>query len=87
MPIDAQRICDRCDELARHSEQADGLTRIFLSPEQKAVTGIVGAWMTAAGMSVRVDAIGNVVGRYEGDRPDPRGGVRWIIPEKAKYWP
>ena len=69
MPIDAQRICDRCDELARHSEQADGLTRIFLSPEQKAVTGIVGAWMTAAGMSVRVDAIGNVVGRYEGDRP------------------
>jgi diadenosine tetraphosphate (Ap4A) HIT family hydrolase len=24
--------------------------------------------------------------RYDGDQPDPRGGVRWIIPEKAKYW-
>ena len=24
--------------------------------------------------------------RYEGDPPDPRGGIRWVIPEKAKYW-
>jgi len=24
--------------------------------------------------------------RYGGDCPDPRGGVRWIIPEKADYW-
>lgn len=28
----------------------------------------------------------HVVPRYEGDVPDPRGGVRWIIPGKAKYW-
>lgn len=24
--------------------------------------------------------------RYPGDRPDPRGGIRWVIPEKADYW-
>ena len=24
--------------------------------------------------------------RYEGDVKDPRGGVRWILPEKADYW-
>ena len=24
--------------------------------------------------------------RYKEDQGDPRGGVRWIIPEKAKYW-
>lgn len=24
--------------------------------------------------------------RYQGDVPDPRGGVRWVIPEKAAYW-
>jgi diadenosine tetraphosphate (Ap4A) HIT family hydrolase len=24
--------------------------------------------------------------RYKGDAEDPRGGVRWIFPEKAKYW-
>jgi len=24
---------------------------------------------------------------YAGDREDPRGGVRWIFPHNAKYWP
>ena len=24
--------------------------------------------------------------RYPGDQPDPRGGVRWIFPDKADYW-
>lgn len=29
----------------------------------------------------------HLIPRYRGDREDPRGGIRWIIPEKAKYWP
>jgi diadenosine tetraphosphate (Ap4A) HIT family hydrolase len=28
----------------------------------------------------------HVIPRYAGDVPDPRGGVRWIIPSKACYW-
>lgn len=28
----------------------------------------------------------HLIPRYRGDQPDPRGGIRWIIPEKAKYW-
>lgn len=28
----------------------------------------------------------HVIPRYRADRPDPRGGIRWIIPEKADYW-
>ncbi len=28
----------------------------------------------------------HLIPRYEGDLEDPRGGVRWIIREKAKYW-
>ena len=36
MPIDAQRVWDRCQALARHSEQPDGLTRVYRSPEQRA---------------------------------------------------
>jgi diadenosine tetraphosphate (Ap4A) HIT family hydrolase len=28
----------------------------------------------------------HLIPRYSGDRADPRGGVRWIIPEKADYW-
>lgn len=28
----------------------------------------------------------HVIPRYEGDLPDPRGGIRWVLPEKADYW-
>ena len=28
----------------------------------------------------------HLIPRYTNDQADPRGGVRWIIPEKAKYW-
>jgi diadenosine tetraphosphate (Ap4A) HIT family hydrolase len=28
----------------------------------------------------------HLIPRYRGDRPDPRGGVRWILPEKTRYW-
>jgi diadenosine tetraphosphate (Ap4A) HIT family hydrolase len=29
----------------------------------------------------------HLIPRFAGDLPDPRGGVRWVIPNKAKYWP
>lgn len=28
----------------------------------------------------------HLIPRFKGDRPDPRGGVRWMFPEKADYW-
>lgn len=28
----------------------------------------------------------HLIPRYNSDLKDPRGGVRWVIPEKAKYW-
>ena len=28
----------------------------------------------------------HLISRYTGDVPDPRGGVRWLIPDKANYW-
>ena len=28
----------------------------------------------------------HIIPRYKGDVPDPRGGIRWVIPDKAKYW-
>ena len=39
----------------------------------------------AAGQTVRHLHV-HLIPRYCGDRPDPRGGVRWVLPEKAKYW-
>lgn len=28
----------------------------------------------------------HLIPRFQGDTPDPRGGVRWVIPAKADYW-
>jgi allantoate deiminase len=65
-----QRIRDRCEVLSHCSEEAGALTRVFLSKEQRAASEFVQGWMREAGMSARQDAIGNVVGRYEGSVAD-----------------
>lgn len=28
----------------------------------------------------------HLIPRYEGDSDDPRGGIRWVRPDKARYW-
>lgn len=28
----------------------------------------------------------HVIPRFAGDVPDPRGGIRWVIPARAAYW-
>jgi diadenosine tetraphosphate (Ap4A) HIT family hydrolase len=28
----------------------------------------------------------HIIPRRKGDVVDPRGGIRWVIPKKAKYW-
>lgn len=62
----AARVMARCDALAEISETPDGLTRVYLSPEQLRANSRVGEWMRAAGMQVWQDAVGNICGRYEG---------------------
>jgi diadenosine tetraphosphate (Ap4A) HIT family hydrolase len=39
----------------------------------------------AAGQTVDHAHI-HVIPRYEDDVPDPRGGMRWVVPSKAAYW-
>src|SRR6266700_3691376 len=67
--LQPQRIWDRCDALGRLSELEGGLTRVFLSAEQRQVNELVLGWMREAGMDAQLDAIGNCVGCYEGERP------------------
>jgi len=64
----AQRIWDHCEALAKLSELDGGLTRVYLSDEQRRANELVLGWMREAGMSARLDAAGNCVGRYEGER-------------------
>ena len=39
----------------------------------------------AAGQTV-MHAHVHVIPRYKDDVDDPRGGIRWVIPDKARYW-
>jgi len=67
--LSPERILERCESLAQHSELPGGLTRVFLSPQARAATDKVLGWMREAGMQAKLDAIGNAAGRYEGSRP------------------
>jgi len=40
---------------------------------------------SAAGQTLHHAHI-HIIPRYDGDVKDPRGGIRWVIPEKATYW-
>ncbi len=39
----------------------------------------------AAGQTIEHAHV-HVIPRRKGDVPDPRGGIRWIIDDKANYW-
>lgn len=63
----AKTVMERCELLGNISEEDDVLTRPFGSQAMREVNKIVSGWMKDAGMTVRQDAIRNLIGRYEGD--------------------
>jgi hypothetical protein len=65
----AQKVMDRINALAQISEDAGRLTRTFASPAMRRANELVGSWMREAGMAVREDAIGNLIGHYPADKP------------------
>ncbi len=62
-------IISRIEALGVISEIPGQLTRIFLTPQHRAAADLLLAWMRDAGMAAQLDAIGNVCGRYEGEKP------------------
>jgi allantoate deiminase len=63
-------IANRIDELAAFSDTPGSLTRLYLGAAHRQAVDVLVRWMQAAGMQARLDAIGNVVGRCEGETPD-----------------
>ena len=57
---------DRCDALAGFTEEPGRITRPYCTPSLAAARDTVAHWMCDAGMHVRVDAVGNLRGRFEG---------------------
>jgi allantoate deiminase len=71
-----ERIAARLVELAAISDEPDQLTRLYLGPAHRKAVDLVASWMREAGMAVRTDTLGSVVGRY---RPRESGGRTLIL--------
>jgi allantoate deiminase len=69
---DSRTVIARCRELAAVSEMAGGTLRTFLSPAMRRCYEMVRAWMEAAGMTVRLDAAGNLRATLAGLEPGAR---------------
>src|SRR5258708_19862442 len=59
----------RCQKLASFSEDVGGTRRAFLSAAMRDCHREVSSWMKALGMTVSVDAVGNLRGFYSGTSP------------------
>ncbi len=71
--VDSARLAmERCDIFGGISEEPDRLTRRYGTEEMRRANAAVAEWMRAAGMQTRSDAIGNLIGRYEGSSPDAK---------------
>jgi allantoate deiminase len=60
----AQTVMERVQALGQISEETGRLTRTFGSSAMRRANELVGTWMREAGMAVREDAIGNLIGSY-----------------------
>ncbi|MBX2880173.1 MAG: allantoate amidohydrolase [Granulosicoccus sp.] len=69
MSINGNTIIEDLELLASYTEEAGLLTRTFLTDQHQQAATQLTTWMTEAGMSVRIDAAANVIGRYEGNQP------------------
>jgi hydantoinase/carbamoylase family amidase len=68
----ATRLHDAIAELAGFNDDpgAGGITREVYTPTYAAALERVSAWMEEAGLEVRLDAVGNLFGRWEGAEPE-----------------
>jgi allantoate deiminase len=67
----AHDVLARVAALGEITEEAGRLTRRFATPELRKAGDLVAGWMERAGLEVRRDPAGNVVGRYGGDGEEP----------------
>ncbi|MBL1176618.1 Zn-dependent hydrolase [Pantanalinema sp. GBBB05] len=67
LSIDCDRLIDRIERLAKIGQQPTGsIRRLAFTPEDLQARYLVQQWMNEVGMTVRIDAAGNLIGRYAG---------------------
>lgn len=66
----AALVMSRCDALAGCSDEDGRITRLFLGPGMRRAHQLVSDWMRKAGLTVRTDAAGNLIGRRKAKTDD-----------------
>jgi allantoate deiminase len=89
LDVDAltDEVLSRCDALIAVSDDVGCLTRPFLSPSTQRAHELVSDWMRMAGLSVRRDALGNLIGRKLGrtEHVFALGSHIDTVPNAGKY--
>jgi hydantoinase/carbamoylase family amidase len=70
--MEGTEIIARAQSLALHSDSTEHYTRTYLTLAHQAAARQIAGWMRDAGMAVRTDAVGNVIGRYDGAAADAK---------------
>jgi allantoate deiminase len=85
----AAELLARAAELSVISEEPDRLTRRFGTPALARAGELVAGWMRAAGMTVRRDGVGNVIGRVDApgadDPPLVLGSHLDTVPDAGRF--
>ncbi|MEH6435162.1 allantoate amidohydrolase [Massilia sp. DD77] len=66
------QVMEWAETLGAISDSENDLTCAYMTPAHRATAAQLADWMRAAGMDTRIDAVGNVVGRYAAAAADAR---------------
>jgi allantoate deiminase len=82
-------VIARCEQAAAYSQEAGKITRTFLSEPMRRLQARVTGWMEQAGLAVRIDGAGNLIGHYRGLLPEAPvvmvGSHLDTVPDAGKY--
>jgi allantoate deiminase len=82
---DAATVLERCAALGEVSEEPGLLVRRYGTDAMRRANELVGGWMFAAGLDVREDTIGNVIGRRGLGRPVVLGSHLDTVRDAGRY--
>jgi allantoate deiminase len=89
LDVDAltDEVLSRCEVLGALSDDAHCLSRTFLRPATRQVHELLSVWMQEAGLSMRRDAVANLIGRKPGrtERVFALGSHIDTVPNAGKY--